>query len=487
MSYLSIKFIVFLLIILTTYYLVTKKLRPKILLVSSLVFYLSFGIKYILFLLFTAITTFMVAKNLEKFKNKKLIFVLCIIANVLIWSIIKVMPWGINISNSLFERIGINYNISYFSIIAPIGISYYLLQSLSYLIDVYKSKVKPEKKFWKYLLFLTYFPAIVQGPISRYSELISKLNNKKKYSFYAIRSGLILALFGLVKKIVIADRIGIFVNYCFDNYSDLSGIILYLGAISYSIQIYMDFSGCVDICRGISGLFGIELPKNFNCPYFSKSIKEFWQRWHITLSRWLKDYIYIPLGGNRKGIKRKYLNLLITFIVSGIWHGAGFSFLFWGFLHAIYQIFGELTINIRKKIKKIIKVEENTFSDKLYKIIITFNLVTFAWIFFRATSFMSGVEYIKNMFSVLNIHVLFDGTIFTYGINQNMFNLLILEILIILFVENKFFKQEKIVNWITNTHIIIRWSIYLILIFNILIFGVYGSGYDITDFMYGGF
>lgn len=487
MNYLSIGFVIFTLIVLIIYYLVPRKMRTKILLLASLVFYLSFGINYLPFLLFTAITTFLTAKNLKKVKKKKLIFILSIVVNVLIWSTIKVMPWGINVINSLLLKIGINYSIPHFSILVPIGISYYLLQSLSYLIDVYKSKIAEENTFWKYLLFLTYFPAIVQGPISRYDELTPKLNNEKKYSFYTIRSGLILILFGLVKKLVIADRIGILSNYCFDNYNELSGIVLYLGAISYSIQIYMDFSGCVDICRGVSELFGIELPENFNSPYFSKSIKEFWQRWHMTLSRWLKDYIYIPLGGNRNGKFKKYINILITFIVSGIWHGAGFTFLFWGFLQALYQIVGELTISIRAKVKKIMEIKENTFSDNLYKTIITFNLVSFAWIFFRSTSFMNSIAYIKNMFSNLNIHILFDGTLFTYGINQNMFNLLITQIIIIFIIEHKFCKKEDLINWITGTHIIIRWSIYLILFFSILLFGVYGNGYDITDFMYGGF
>lgn len=193
---------------------------------------------------------------------------------------------------------------------------------------------------------------------------------------------------------VIADIIGIYVNFCFGNYSELSGIILYLGSFFYSIQFYMDFFGCVDICRGISKLFGIGL---FYRPYLAKSIKNFWGRWHISLGSWLKDYIYIPLWGNRKGKFRKAINILITFLVSGLWHGAGFSFLFWGFLHAMYQIFRDLLLKIRQKFKNLIGMKENSLSDNIYKVIITFNLVTFVWIFFRVNSFINSLEYVKNM------------------------------------------------------------------------------------------
>jgi len=473
MNYISFSFLFFVIISVIIYYLVPSKRRGIVLLIASLIFYISFDLKYLIFLLFVALSTFITARFLSINKNKKLLFVLCIILNVIVWFVVKMQPFT-NLSNTIF-------------ILVPVGISYYILQSIGYLVDVYKGKIKAEKSFWKYLLFLSYFPAIVQGPISRYTELMPQLLNENKLKFNEFRDSLILILFGLVKKIVIADRLGIFVNSCFDNVSNLSGVILYIGAVFYSIQLYNDFSGCVDICRGVSKLFCINLNHNFNRPYLSESIKDFWSRWHMSLSSWLKDYIYIPLGGSREGKIIKYINIMITFIISGIWHGAGFNFLYWGILHAIYQIFGDLTLNLRNKFKKLIGIELGSKSDKIYKVIITFNLVTFAWIFFRADSFIIAIEYINNMFSNASLWTLFDKSLFSYGISQNYFNILLIHVFISLLIELYFSKQEKVVNEIVNFHLIIRWIIYLILIFDILLFGVYGSGYSLSSFMYGGF
>lgn len=485
MNYLSFLFVIFTLITVFIYYLVPQKNKGIILLISSLLFYLSFNIKYIFFLLFVAITTFICAKTLKKIKHKKIYITIIIVANVIVWSIIKILPWTLQVINILLNFLGFNISLPTWSLLIPIGISYYILQAIGYVIDVYNNRISCEKKFWKYLLFLSYFPIVVQGPISKYDQLMPEILKKRNFSFSSFRKALILILIGLIKKIVIADRVAIFVNYCFGNYSDLSGIILYLGAISYSVQIYMDFSGCVDICRGVSKIFGINLINNFNRPYFALSIKDFWKRWHMSFSTWLKEYIYIPLGGNRKSKTRKYLNLLITFLISSIWHGAGFSFLFWGALHSVYQIIGELLINIRKKFKVIFKIKQNSFSDKLYKIIITFNLVTFAWIFFRSNSFIAGIEYIKNMLSNIDLWVIFQG--FNSIVNQNYFNIIILHLFLIFLIENKFKNQEDFINDLVNLHIFLRWFIYLIFIFDVILFGTYGSGYKITDFMYGGF
>lgn len=487
MGYISLTFVLILLVSLFFYYILPKKTRWVSLLIASVVFYLTFSIKNIIFLLFVSILTFISAKLLEKMKYKKTILFGCILIIVGLWSLFKLLPWTLTMLEIYSAKFGFNFSKPKFNLLSPIGISYFTLQAIGYMVDVYKNKIKSEKNFFKYLLFLSYFPSIVQGPISRYDKLMPELLNKKKYSYDSIRCGIVLILFGLVKKLVIADRIGILVNYCFNQYENLYGVILYLGAVAFSIQLYMDFSGCVDISRGVSKLFRIELINNFNRPYLAHSIKDFWSRWHISLSTWLKDYIYIPLGGNRKGKLRKYINLIITFLVSGIWHGAGFSFIVWGLLHAIYQIIGELLIKVRIKFKNIIGLKEDSLSDKIYKTIITFNLVTFAWIFFRCISLKNALVYIKNMFIKSNIWVLFDGSLYNNGISLNYFNLLLVHIFIIWLIERKFSKQEKVVSEVLNMHIILRWLIYWILIFDILLFGAYGSGYDLSGFMYGGF
>ncbi|MBR4289522.1 MAG: MBOAT family protein [Oscillospiraceae bacterium] len=355
------------------------------------------------------------------------------------------------------------------------------------MLDVYKEKTASEVCFGKYLLFLSWFPAIVQGPISRYSMLMPSLLNKKPFTFESVRDSMLLILIGLVKKMVIADRLGIFVNACFRNYLELRGVILYIAAVGYAFQLYTDFSGCVDICRGVSGLFGVNLVHNFNRPYLSRSIKEFWGKWHMSLSGWLKDYVYIPLGGNRRGVLRKHYNLMITFLISGLWHGAGFHFLLWGALHAIYQIIGQHTLPLRSWVKHKIGIEEGSLSERIYQTLITFNLVTFAWIFFRSKGLASGLRYVCYMISQADMHKLFDGTLYTFGVNQNYFGLLIVNICILLIAELTTNKQEDVIVGITKQHFLIRWTVYLMMIFEVLLFGVYGSGYDMSSFMYGGF
>jgi len=488
MSYLSLSFALLTAVLLILYHALSEKVnvRGMILLGGSLFFYLSFDLIYLLFLAFTAISTYIAALEMRK-HSAKTVMLLCIAANAAIWFIIKVMPWAIDFSCSILNYFGLEFEFDDSAIIVPVGISYFTLQAIGYLIDVYKRKILPEQSFWKYLLFIIYFPAIVQGPISRYGSLMPQLLNTEKFSFENIRKGSILILFGFVKKVVIADRLGIFVDTGFGSYSELDGAVLYMVAIGYSLQLYMDFSGCVDICRGVSTLFNVDLINNFNRPYLATSIKDFWSKWHISLSLWLKDYVYIPLGGNRKGVLRKYINLFITFIVSGIWHGAGFSFLMWGALHAVYQIAGQITYGFREKVKSKLGVQPGSASERIYQIIITFNLVNFAWIFFRAPSFSSGVGFIYRMITEINIVSLFDGSLFELGVSQSYFMIIAIHIIVFLIVGVCTKNQNSVVEGILSCHIVIRWFIYWLLIFDVILLGAYGSGYDLSGFMYGGF
>lgn len=478
MQYLSLTFVAFVAAAFLLFYTIPKQWRWGVLLVASVIFYGLFDLKYLAFLLFTALSTWLTALILGKVKIKKLLIALCILANAAVWFCIKELPW-------VLTKLGVD--VSALSVIVPVGISYFTLQAIAYLADVAKGKVQAERNPLKYLLFLSWFPAIVQGPISRYNQLAPQLTSPQPFSFDRTRDSLVLILFGLVKKLVIADRLGIFVNAVFSQYAQLQGVILYLGAIAYSIQLYADFSGCVDICRGVSGLFGVELIHNFKRPYLSRSTREFWDRWHISLSSWLKDYIYIPLGGNRKGTAVKYLNILIVFLVSGLWHGAGFQFLLWGVMHAVYQIVGQCTEGLRARVRGLLGIEACPLSKRIYQTVITFHLVMLAWVPFRAGDLMTGMHYIRNMFSGSAIWMLFDGSIYNFGLNQNYMVFLLVHICILFAAEARTKKQEDVVKGITAQHLFIRWATYLVLIFDVLLFGVYGSGYDMASFMYGGF
>ncbi len=486
MSYLSLGFGLFVVCLVVLFYIIPVKLRGYILLLGSLVFYASYDLRYFLFLLFVAGSTFLAAKLLSK-KPKKAILAITICLNAAIWYVIKVLPWTVWMFKRLLALMKIYIIEPEFNFLIPLGLSYYVLQSIGYLVDSYRGKIQPERSFWKYLLFLSWFPTVVQGPISRYDNLMPQLLHQNKFSFDNMRNSLLIILFGLIKKMVIADRLSIFVNNCFAQYSELYGITLYIAAVGYAIQLYTDFSGCVDICRGVSGLFGITLVPNFNRPYLSCSIKEFWGKWHMSLSGWLKDYVYIPLGGNRKGTARKYANLMITFLLSGLWHGAGTKFFVWGALHAIYQIFGQCTAGIRSRIKRWIGVEEKSSSERIFQTLITFNLVVLAWIFFRSEGFMDAVNYIRNMLSDAQLWKLFDGSLYTLGLTQNYWGLLIVHICGLFAIELMSKTQSNVVSCLTRQHIIIRWFVYFILIFDVALFGLYGSGYDLSNFLYGGF
>ena len=487
MNYLSLSFAFFVAVVFLLYYTMPKKTRWCILLVASIGFYGLFSLEYIPFLLFSALSTYATARILEKAKQKALPICLCILANVGVWFYIKQIPWILTMVGPVFSESGPEFSAPSFDIITPIGISYFTLQSIAYLVDVAKGKVQAERNPLKYLLFLSWFPAIVQGPISRYDELMPQLENTNKPSFDKCRDSLVLILFGLVKKMVIADRIAIFANDCFSNHADLQGVILYLGAIAYSIQLYADFSGCVDICRGTSCLFGVNLIDNFQRPYFSCSIKEFWGRWHISLSSWLRDYIYIPLGGNRKGTFVKYLNIFIVFMVSGLWHGAGFNFFVWGMMHAGYQVIGAITNPIRRKIKDKLYIAEDSLFERALQSLITFHLVALAWIVFRSSDMAAAIAYIQNMFKSAEIGVLFDGSLFTHGLSQGALNVLIVNLIILFKTEKTFSNVEDSIAALTKSHIVIRWFVYIVLILNVLLFGAYGNGYDLNGFLYGGF
>lgn len=487
MNYLSLSFVAFVAIAVVLYYILPRKARPGVLLVASVAFYAIFDLRCVAFLLFTAVTTYLCARIAPRLRHKGWLIGGCIAANVAVWFAIKEVPWLLTTAQRGLSLMGVDAAVPTLSLMVPVGISYYTLQGIGYLVDVSKGRYAAEKNFCRYLLFLSWFPAIVQGPISRYHQLMPQLMNDKKFCYDGMRSGLVLVLFGLIKKMVIADRLGILVNHVFSHYQEMGGAILYLAAVGYAVQLYTDFSGCVDICRGISGLFGVELVENFNRPYSATSIRDFWGRWHISLSSWLKDYIYIPLGGNRKGTLHKYWNIIVVFLLSGLWHGAGFHFFLWGLMHAVYQIVGSATLPLRKKVKSRIGIREGSRSERVYQVFITFHLVVLAWVMFRAGGVMTGLDYICTMFSGLDVQSLFNGTLFTFGLSKQAFVLVLAHVVLLFISEHRYRRQEEAVVALLDTHLIIRWTLYLLLLFDVLLFGVYGSGYDMTGFMYGGF
>lgn len=486
MTYMSLAYYGIVLISLLIYYLFPPKHRWCVLLAASLFLYLSFSSfnwkKAALFLL-TALFSYIFGLLLQQMRRSKVkpeMIRIALIVSVLI----VLMPLA------CVKAVGIiTPHISEdrrFSVITAVGISFYTLQIIGYLVDVYNQKIKAQRNPAKYLLFVSFFPQIIQGPIPRYKELSHQFFRPERPGMKDFARAFELMIWGWFLKMMIADKAGIVVNAVFDHYKYYSGAYYWVAGILYSIQLYADFMACVLISKGIAALYGIRLKDNFDHPYFATSIQDFWRRWHMSLSSWLRDYVYIPLGGNRHGTFRKYLNLLLTFLVSGLWHGEGMRFIFWGLLHGTYQIIGSLTGAFRQRLLDAAGIFRDTLVWKLWKRLGTFVLVMLAWVIFRADTLRQGLHMCRSMFTVFNPWIFFDDSLLNLGLNWRELNILTFSCMLLLAVSAI---QERICirDWIGKQHLLIRWSLIFGAIAAILIFGTYGYGFNAADFIYGGF
>jgi len=484
MSIISLSFMVFTLAAILGYFILPMKVRPYWLLLASLFFYGCFGLKPFIFIGVSIVSTFacahmtssLAAKG-KKSRAKAVLFV-TVLLNMGLLAVVKYLNYSLSLLGRAFD-----FNAPVFTLIVPLGIAFYSMQAVSYCVDVYRGKYAPEKNIFKYTLYMTFFPIIMQGPISRYDQLADQLFTPQRFSFDRLRSGLSLVLWGLFKKMVIADRAALLVNQVFGNYTEYEGFEIIIAALLYTVQIYTDFSGCVDISRGIAEVFGIQLRGNFDHPYFAVSIKDFWRRWHMSLSSWFKDYIYIPLGGSRKGRLRKYINLLVVFFVSGLWHGVGIHYIAWGLLQGFFQIAGELTEKTRYKIYDLCGVDRTSFSYKLGQQFVTFVLVNISWVFFRADGLIAALKMLKYAAFSYNPWIFTDGSFLAMGLDGKDWNVLIFSLAVLLVVS---LLQERmsIRKELEKQSFWFRYAIYTAAILAILIFGMYGPGYDAAQFIY---
>lgn len=470
MNFISVSFLVFLLLSLFYYYILPLKYRWLILLASSFYFYYSFSNIGFVFLLMHILISYIFSRLIYTFPGK-LIFILAIVCDLI---------------PLIFFKYHSVLTADLISLVVPLGISFYTLQMIAYHTDIYRGLISPQRNLLKYGLFISFFPQILQGPIPRYQQLGKSLLEGKYFSEEKFQKGFHFILWGLFLKLMIADKAGIIVNQVFNNYTNYYGLYYLIAGILYSIQLYSDFLSCTTLAQGIALLFGIELVDNFNHPYFSTSIKEFWHRWHLSLSNWLRDYIYIPLGGNQKGKLRKNINLLITFAVSGLWHGVGVKFLCWGLLHGCYQIIGDLSSNLRNRIYAFIQIPTNSTLCKNIRIVFTFFLVTLGWIIFRADNLPIAGHMIYSIFSDFNPWVLFNDSLLQLGLDWKEWMILGGAIYILYRVScNQ--GRYSLSSIISKYPLLFRWGIYVIVILFIALLGSYGSGYNAQSFIYEGF
>lgn len=479
----SFHFLIFFPIVTLIYFFIPYRVRWIWLLITSYYFYMCWNPKYAILIATSTLITYLSGILISKSKDKKKLWVaLSFISNLGILFFFKYFDFAIENINIVLNKLHIALITPSFDVLLPVGISFYTFQALSYTVDVYRGDVKPEKNLGKYALFVSFFPQLVAGPIETSKHLLDQFNHNYDFDYDRVKSGLLLMLWGFFQKLVIADRIAIVVNTVYNNYTNYSGFTLIVATVLFAFQIYCDFSSYSDIAIGCARVMGFELMQNFNRPYFSKSIAEFWRRWHISLGGWFRDYLYIPLGGSRHGKLKKYRNIMIVFLTSGLWHGAGWGFIIWGFLHGFYQVAGDLLKPTREYFIEKFNINRNGFFHKLSQIIIVFILVDFAWIFFRANTFGDAIGIIKNMF-VFNPWVLFDGSLYNLGLDQKDFTVGILAIFVLIIV-SLLRRNTRLINLIGRQNIIVRWTFYFTFLYSILIFGIYGPGYAAQQFIY---
>ena len=475
MSILSIEFLAFLAVFIGFYYLLPGKCRPYVLLAGNIFFYLQFDIRFVPFLLFSTASVFFGALALEKVgqRGKKWLLGCILLLNIGILFFVKFGPGLLSIA-------GVEA-----AILVPLGISFYTLQLCGYLMDVYRGKYSAERNFGKFAAFSTFFPLMLQGPISRYDQLAHQLFTTERlpHIYGNLTYGAQLMLWGFFQKLVIADRTAILVNHVFANYADCSGLLILGAILLYTLQIYTDFSGCVDICRGAAQMLGIEVIDNFRRPYFSRSIQEFWKRWHISLSGWFRDYLYIPLGGNRKGTGRKYLNLVIVFLVSGLWHGVGVHFLVWGLLQAVFQIIGAVTLKPKKALCSRLGIDRDGRGYKLIQYLCTFVLINISWLFFRADSTVDAIRMLAGTVRIFPLPLRNCIPGFTFK------DLLVLGVSAAVLFVVSFLRERgmQIRKTVAGFALPVRWILYLLGLAIVVILGIYGPGFSSNAFIYMNF
>ena len=468
----SLQFLIFFPIVVAIFFLIPQKRRWILLLIASYYFYMCWKVEYIVLIIISTLIDYFVTQKMDKLKQKakkKKWLYLSLISNLGILFGFKYFNFINENIQSFFDHFNIFYNVPAYEALLPVGISFYTFQTLGYTIDVYNGKTKAQKHLGVFAVFVSFFPQLVAGPIERSNRLLPQFFKKHKFSYERARYGLQQMMWGFFKKVVIADRLAIVVDGVYNNLDNYSGFALIIATIFFTFQIYCDFSGYSDIAIGSARVMGFELMENFKRPYFSKSIAEFWRRWHISLSTWFRDYLYIPLGGNRVVKWKWYYNLLITFLVSGLWHGANWTFIVWGALHGTYLISAIIIKNPKDKLLNFLRIKGSKIHH-VYQIIFTFTLASFAWIFFRANNITDAIYVSSNLFTDVGDYTnLASMQLKLRGLGVGMNDLLI-SFGLIIFMEafhlyerggDVWLKLKSKPKWL-------RWSVYYIIIFGIL-------------------
>ncbi|MCI8376100.1 MAG: MBOAT family protein [Lachnospiraceae bacterium] len=475
----SAGFLLFFPVVVLIYFIIPRKIRNLWLLLASYYFYMCWNAKYALLLLTSTVITYVSGILLHRAEGrlalKKWIVAGSFVLNIGILFYYKYINFLLGLLGDLARTLHIELQVPVFDILLPVGISFYIFQALSYTMDVYRGDIYAEKNFFRYALFVSFFPQLVAGPIERSKNLLKQLAEPKSFDYERVREGLLLMLWGYFLKLVIADRCAVLVNTVYGDYTSYHGFQLVLANVLFAVQIYGDFMGYSVIAKGAAKVLGYELMENFSQPYFAVSIREFWRRWHISLSSWLRDYLYIPLGGSRGTKGKKYRNLMITFLVSGLWHGANLTFVFWGALHGLYQIAEELLTPVCSRWIQRLRIRTETFSFRCLQCLKTFFLVDLAWIFFRADTLSSAAVILKESFNWSNTGLLLNGGVYELGLDERNLSILALALIALaihsVMKELRWNVQERLSRQNAVFRYALYWSAVLLITFSLDISG----------------
>ncbi len=473
----SVQFLVFFPIVTLLFFLLPHRWRWALLLGASCYFYMAFVPIYILILGFTIVIDYFAGIWIENAKEpqRKLFLTLSLVANIGVLAIFKYYNFLNENLTHLIGLAGKSNPIPYLEILLPIGLSFHTFQAMSYTIEVYRGNQKAERHFGIYSLYVMFYPQLVAGPIERPQNILHQFYEVKKFNYQDARDGLFLMTWGLIKKVVIADRLAAVVGIVYHDPTNFQGLPLIIATLFFCFQIYCDFSGYSDIALGAAQVMGFKLMLNFNSPYSARNISDFWGRWHISLSTWFRDYLYIPLGGNRVAKWKWVLNLFIVFMVSGIWHGANWTFIVWGALHGLFNIVSILTKSAQDKFWQNPFIKSIAWLRRPFDILTTFLLVGFAWIFFRANSISDASYITTHLFEGIKLNLGYlKASLNSMGLGLNELMTCLL-VIVCLEIFQYFHRKKNLFHSVLELHWIFRWPIYYAVLYIIVKFGVWGE------------
>ena len=491
MQFQSFFFLLFFFVTCIVYYAIPGRARRYWLLAVSWMFYLSLSPAYLPYLFGLILVAYLSGIILERCAMCSQTARKWLLAGLLtaVFSVLAAVKYGnfvVNNLNFILPKLPFAAVICMPKLLQPVGLSFFTFAAAGYLIDVYRGKRSAEKNIVSFAVFLSFFPTIMSGPIERSTNFLRQLDECHSFVLNTdrVRHGLLTMLYGYFLKTMLADRLSGFVAAVFDGYESLGGAVIFLGVLAFGIQLYCDFAGISSIAQGAGEVMGFSLIQNFETPYFSMSVAEFWRRWHISLSSWFRDYLYIPLGGNRKGRIRKYINLMVVFLVSGVWHGAGWNYIAWGGLNGAYQVAGDLLKPARQRLATLLHIDVNNTGNRFLRMAFTFLLINFSWLFFRASSFTVALQMLRHGVSNLQMWQLFDGTLLNLGLDFPDVLVLFVSLVAMILISVSQHKQQDWKKSLMEQGFAFRALVYIVFILAVLVFGIYGSAYSASSFIY---